>query len=360
MAHRTKNILYCILLCLIIALFSQGEAQADSRVRHADLGDFQLENGGVIRNCRVAYLTAGTLNADQSNIVLVPTWLAGTPQELVEIGFLGPGKIFDSSRFYIVAIESFGGGGSSSPSNSPSQPGRSFPQFGIRDMVRAQHLVLSKHLNIHRVHAVAGISMGAMEAFQWMVSYPTFMDRAIPILGGPWMSSSEMLFWSAQLGILENITECKGSQAAMKALAPLHILHAWAPDYRSARTSPADFPVFLAGEQERLSKYDAMNWAWQVKAILGHNILKDFDGSRKAAAMVRAKCLLVTSANDQMFDKEEAKSFARLFGAETAELNGACGHMAFWCDQENLKSIVNAFLSRNLDSSPASPSVGKK
>ncbi len=361
MSHRIENGRYCILLFLIIIFFIYGVARADGPVRYADLGDFRLENGSIIRDCRLAYLTSGTLNADKSNVVLIPTWLAGTPQELVEIGFLGPGKIFDSSKFYVIAIESFGGGGSSSPSNSPSQPGRSFPGFSIRDMVRAQHAVLTGTLNIHHIHAVTGISMGAMEAFQWMVSYPAFMDQAIPILGGAWMSSPEMLFWSAQLGILENITECKGSAAAMKALAPLHILHAWAPDYRSTNTSAAAFPAFLSSQQERLSKYDATNWAWQVKAILAHDILKDFGGSRKAAAAaIRAKCLLVTSAQDQMFNMEDAKAFARLFGAETAELNGACGHFAFFCDQENLKSIVNAFLSRNMNPSPISPAAGQK
>lgn len=49
-----------------------------------------------------------------------------------------------------------------------------------------------------------------------------------------------------------------------------------------------------------------------------------------------------------------------LFGAETAELNGACGHFAFFCDQENLKSIVNAFLSRNMNSSRMAPAAGQK
>ncbi len=361
MSHRIANGRYCILLFLIIIFFSSGVAGADGPVRYADLGDFQLENGRIIRDCRVAYLTAGTLNADKSNILLVPTWLAGTAQELVDIGFLGPGKIFDSSKFYVIVIESFGGGGSSSPSNSPGQPGRSFPNFTIRDMVRAQHAVLTGTLNIHHIHAVAGISMGAMQAFQWMVSYPVFMDQAIPILGGAWMSSPEMLLWSAQLAILENITECKGSAAAMKALAPLHVLHAWANDYRSANTSAAAFPAFLSEQQERLSKYDATNWAWQVKAIVAHDILKGFGGSRKAAASaVRAKCLLVTSAQDQIMNNENAKAFARLIGAETAELNDACGHFAFFCDRENLKSVVHAFLSRNADSTPTASAAGRK
>ncbi len=356
MLHKTKNSLCCIFFSLTIVILSHSNAWSDTPVRYADLGDFQLESGSVIRDCRVAYLTSGTLNAGKSNVVLVPTWLAGTSQELVEMGFIGPGRVFDSSKYYVIAVESFGGGGSSSPSVSTVQPGKSFPQFSIRDMVHAQHVLLTDHLNIRHIRAVAGISMGGMQAFQWMVSYPAFMDRAVSILGGPWTTSSEMLFWTAQSEILENVGECKGNAAAMKVLAPLHILHAWTPDYRTANTRPAAFPAFLAGEQERFSRYDATDWAWQVKAILNHDILKTFGGSReKAAAAVRAKCLVITSGRDQIVSGEEATAFARLIGAQTAELTGTCGHMAFWCDQENLKKIVHAFLSPDSGSSPEIP-----
>lgn len=349
MRHDRKNM---ILLILASVLLTCGNAWADRVVRYADLGNFQLENGSVIRNCKIAYLTAGTLNNGKSNIILVPTWLAGTSQELVDIGFVGPGKIFDSSQYYIIAVDAFGNGLSSSPSNSSSQPGPAFPRFSIRDMVRAQHILLTEHLNIRHIRAVTGISLGAMQTFQWMVSYPGFMDQAIPVLGSPWITSHDMLFWSAQLGILENVRECKGNAAAMKILAPLHIMQAWTRDYRTANTSPADFPAFLARQQENLSRYDSQNWASQVKAILTHDVLKNFGGSHEqAAAAVRAKCLVITSPQDQIVSKYDAVAFARLLRAETFELKGTCGHFAFLCDQENLKNIINVFLSSNLGTS---------
>jgi homoserine O-acetyltransferase len=346
---RKENKLNRLLLCLTVftlLILAFGIVRAES-VRYADLGDFKLENGSVIRGCRLAYLTMGTLNSDRSNILLVPTWLAGTSRELVDLGFLGPGKIFDSSKFYIVAVEAFGSGGSSSPSNSAAQPAGAFPRFSILDMVRAQHVLLTEHLKIKHILAVAGISMGAIQTFQWMVSYPDFMDQAVAILGGPWMSSYDKLNWAAQLEILENIRECKGNAAAMRALAPLHIMHVWAPDYRVANTSPEAFPAFLAEQQKMLSKYDAANWAAQVRAIDSHDIRKAFDGSgEKAAATVKAKCLIATSPQDRTSYPGTAKAFARLIGAETAELKGECGHFAFLCERENLKKIVNEFLAR--------------
>jgi homoserine O-acetyltransferase/O-succinyltransferase len=343
-----KNHRLNLILFLVISLCFWGNAWALDAPLYAHLGDFKLENGSVLHNCRLAYRTAGVLNAEKSNVILVSTWLAGNSQDLIKTGFIGPGKVFDSSRYFVIAADAFGNGFSSSPSNSAEQPGTSFPQFSIRDLVRAQHILLTRTLNISHVRAVAGISMGAMTAFQWMVSYPGFMDLAIPVCGSPWLTSYEMLFWSAQMEILENVGACKGNKAAMKVLTPLFVMLAWSPDYRAAKTSLNDFPSFLAAEQEKFSQYDAVNWSRQITAIKNHNILKDFEGSgQKTAAAVRAKSLVITSGQDSIIRNEETKSFARLIAAKSAELNGACGHFSFLCDQENLKYFVHAFLSEN-------------
>ena len=271
----------------------------------------------------------------------------GTSRELADIGFIGPGKLFDTSRYYVIAVDAFGNGVSSSPSISSAQPGRSFPHVTIRDMVRAQNILLTRHLDIRHLYAVAGISMGALQVFQWMVSYPDFMDKAVPMIGSPRQTSHDMLIWSAQLSILDQIGESRGSVAAMKALTPLHILLAWTPAYRAAHTKPVAFPAFLADQQEKLSRYDAANWALQARAILHHDILKDFGGSmEKTAAAIRAKTLVVTAGQDQLIYAGEAIQLARLIGAKTAELNGECGHFAFLCDRENLRTVVNGFLDR--------------
>ncbi len=268
MLVKTKTVV--VVLVTLLAL--GGNAWSSDTVRYADLGDFGLENGQMIQNCRLAYRTFGVLNAEKNNAILVSTWLAGTSKELVDLGFIGPGRVFDTSKYFIIAIDAFSNGVSSSPSTSDTQKGKTFPRFTLRDLVRAQHRLLTRHLNLQHLHAVSGISMGAMTTFQWMVSYPDFMDVALPIAGSPWLTSYELLFWSAQVGILESVAECKGGQAAMKTLAPLHVMQVWAPDYRTAQTSVASFPTFLAEAQAALSNYDAGNWIRQVQAIMDHRI----------------------------------------------------------------------------------------
>ena len=361
MPCHVKEIRLHVLVLLTFVFLAGSNTLANDSVQYANLGDFQLDNGSVIRDCRLGYLTAGTLNAQKSNIILVPTWLAGTSKELFALGFIGPGKLFDSSKYFIIAMDSFGNGVSSSPSNSQPQPGQDFPHFSIRDMVRAQHFLLTEKMNIQHVYAVAGISMGSMQTFEWLVSYPTFMDRCIPILGGPWNTSHEMLFWSAQLGILENIAECKGSREAMKALTPLHVMQVWTRDYRTEHTSPSGFSTFLAGEQEKFVLYDAANWASQVRAIMNHDILKNFGGSRvKAAEAARAKCLVISAEQDQIQSIKETRTFACLIHADILELNGACGHFSFFCDHENLKKMVHSFLSGNFRTTKKVTGKGNK
>jgi homoserine O-acetyltransferase len=83
----------------------------------------------------------------------------------------------DSSKYYVIALDSLADGVSSSPSNSKTQPGMQFPKMSIRDVVNAEHEMLTDSLHLTHVHAVMGFSMGGMQAFQWAVSYPEFMDK---------------------------------------------------------------------------------------------------------------------------------------------------------------------------------------
>jgi len=343
-----KRFIRIPIIIAMLFLWSSGAIGQDT-LQFAYIGDYPLENGHVIRNCQIAYRILGKLNSQKSNTILIPTWLAGTTQELVDLGIIGNGKVIDSSRYYIIAVDSFGNGVSSSPSNSAMQPERAFPQFTIRDIVRAQHILLTRHLNIQRIHAVIGISMGGMQAFHWMVLYPDFMEKVIPIAGSPWMTSNDLLLWTAELGIIENVQSCKDGDSAMKALAPLHTLLLWTPRFRVATTKPGSVPEFLSGLEKSFLKYNSTDWAWQVKAIMTHDILKEFDESpEKAAKAVHAKTMVISTTQDQIIYPEPTKTFARLLKAETAELTGDCGHLAFLCESDRLRTLVDGFLKRDL------------
>src|ERR1700682_4648181 len=133
-----------LLLCasLYLATFAAGPAGAQGRPAEgaeqlADPGDVQLQNGGVIEELRLGYRTLGTLNANRSNAIVWPTWLGGKSGDLLK--FVGPGKVVDTTNYFVILVDALGNGISSSPSNSKKQPLMKFPKFGIRDMVESEH-----------------------------------------------------------------------------------------------------------------------------------------------------------------------------------------------------------------------------
>src|SRR5262245_63145250 len=99
-----------------IAIALPGAIACGSGQQIAPLGDLELRNGGVIRSCTIGYRTAGQLDAARSNAVLLIPWFQGTSAQMaLEVG---PGKLIDSSRYFVIVVDPLGNGISSSPSNS--------------------------------------------------------------------------------------------------------------------------------------------------------------------------------------------------------------------------------------------------
>ena len=335
-------------LMLLIFLATPAIVQAQGELSLADLGDFRLENGQVIKDCRLGYRTFGTLNKNRSNAILFPTWLAGTSEDLVTLGFIGPSKLADTSRYFVIAVDAFGNGVSSSPSTSSKQPGRSFPEFSIRDMVKAQHRLLTNHLHLNRLYAVIGISMGGMQAFQWMISHPDFVQKAVSIMGSPRPASYDLLLFNAELQAIETLCAMgEGDASGLKALASLQALATRTPEYYLKNLSRSDVTRALADTEKLLMKYNLTDWAWQLKAIIGHDIYRSPVVSEEDAARVmRTKLMVIVSRNDLMVNPEPSLALAKTLKAETLVLQGDCGHFSFLCEADKVSSAASSFLGR--------------
>jgi homoserine O-acetyltransferase len=313
----------------------------------ADLGDVKLESGQVIHNCRLGYRTVGTLNAAKSNAVLFPTWFTGHSSDIVEE--TGPGKVINSSKYFVVIIDALGDGVSCSPSNSRAQHGTQFPAFSIRDMVDAEHRLATETLHLDHVHAVMGISMGGMQTFQWMVSYPDFMDRAIPIVGTPQQSAYDVMLWQSEATAIEADPAWHGgsytTNPRLPVVALVHDMNLTTPKYRVEHTSRADSEHYFETVRDKgIGDFDANDWLWQLKAMLKQDVAQG--GSlADAAQKVKTKVLVISARQDHMVDPIPALEFADLLHADKLVLESDCGHASPGCEADKVSAAVEKFLA---------------
>ncbi|WP_297695039.1 alpha/beta fold hydrolase [uncultured Eudoraea sp.] len=159
---------------LFIAILSwTNMSYSQSELQLVNIGDFKTTNGDIIRDCKIGYRTFGKLNADKSNVVLMPTWFTGTSEKTINQGFTS--QIMDTTGLYFVIVDALTNGFSASPSNS-----QEFPNISIRDMVNSQYELMVNHLEIEHLFAIVGFSMGGMQTFEWVVAYPVLWIKQFP------------------------------------------------------------------------------------------------------------------------------------------------------------------------------------
>ena len=288
------------------------------RLRLASLGQFRLESGAVIEDAVVGYRTLGSLNAAGSNAVLVAPWYQGTSGQLARQ--VGPGKLVDTSRYFVVLADAFGNGVASSPSSSHAQPGARFPSFSIGDIVESHHQLLRREFGITRLHAVVGISMGGMQAFQWVMTRPDFIERAVAIVGSPQSQPDDRVRLNELIATVRRPATGRVA-GALRQLKP--------------RTAWNEF--WLHPE----------DYVRQAEAIAELDLLRPFGGSfGRAAAGVRIPVLVVTTRGDREVNPEPALAFAAATKSQIVELDGRCGHQAPACERATLWPAVGRFLDR--------------
>jgi homoserine O-acetyltransferase len=331
-------------LCALLIMISVGLCQAAEQQR-VNIGSLNM-TGGKLTQCTLGYRTYGTLASDQSNVVLVPTWLAGRTSDQADM--IGPGKLVDTDRWYVIALDAIGNGISCSPSNSASAPRLKFPPFGIRDMVKAQHRMLALHLGIDHAHAIVGISMGGMQALQWAVVYPDFASKVVTIVATPHPTERDLQAWNAELAAIERAPGWNDGNyvpgTVFRQLTATHNGYLWTPGRAAARAvvngpGPAGKLPAVAASQA----FSAVDWYRQLQAMTSFDLLGHGD-MPVLAGKIKAQLLIITSEQDRMVDPAPSKALAAQKGARLLVLDNDCGHMAPSCEAGKVNDAVKTFL----------------
>lgn len=158
-----------------------------------ECGDVVLQSGMTCRGAKLAYKTFGTLNADQSNVIVYPTSYGA--QHFDTQWMIAEGHALDPSRWFIVIPNMFGNGLSTSPSNiGPPQDKGRYPHVTLTDNVRQQERLLREVFGIEQVALAVGWSMGAQQSYHWGALFPDRVARVAAICGSAKTAEHNFVF----------------------------------------------------------------------------------------------------------------------------------------------------------------------
>jgi homoserine O-acetyltransferase len=348
---------------------------------------FETEGGKPLSPVTLAFETYGYLNADKSNAVLIlhaltgdahaAGWHEGDKNPGWWDNMIGPGKAFDTDRYFVICSNVLGGcQGSTGPASIDPATGKAyaldFPVITVRDMVDAQrHLV--DHLGIDKLLAVAGGSMGGMQALQWVASYPERVRSAIPIATTATHSPQQIAF--NEVGRQSIMSDpnwndgnyyggappAKGMSVARMVghityMSDTSMAEKFGRRFKNTRSSFKFDPEFevegylqYRGENF-INRFDPNSYLYITKAI-DYFDLANGKGLAEILRGKKTRFLVIAFKSDWLYPSYQSQEIARACkraGVETvyAELNSTWGHDAFLIEVEEQSHLVKHFLRK--------------
>jgi len=349
-----------------------------------------LDAGVTLSPFTVAYMTYGTLNAARSNAVLVCHALTGDQFAASQNPItgkpgwwntlIGPGKPIDTDRFFVVCANVLGGCmGTTGPAETDpatGQPfGLSFPLVTIRDMVRAQAMLLDT-LGIEKVLCVIGGSMGGMQVLQWAASYPDRVVSAIPIACAARHSAQNIAFhevgrqaiiadpeWCEGAYYLQGRQPSKGLAVARMAAHITYLSEAALQRKFGRSLQNRDVVSFGFGPDFQIESYlhhqgltfvdrfDANTYLYITRAMDYFDLAADYGGVlAEAFRDSETRFCIISFTSDWLFPTVGNKHVAHALNAAGAnvsfvEIETDKGHDAFLLDEPEMFATVRGFLN---------------
>ncbi len=349
-----------------------------------------LDCGQRLDSFALAYCTYGTLNAARSNAILVCHALTGD-QYVAERQpvtgkpgwwecLVGPGLPIDTDRYFVVCSNVLGGCMGSTGPRSPRPDGRvwgtDFPPLTMRDMVRAQQMLMAR-LRVERLFAVVGGSMGGMQVLQWAATFPDRVFAAVPIATAPYHSAQNIAFNEVSRQAIAADPDFAGGRywedgrvparglAVARMMAHITYLSEEALTRKFGRKTRrenggrASFfgDVFEVESYLRhqgssfVRRFDANSYLTVTRAMDWFDLAAEHDGDLAAAfAGTQTRFCLVSFTSDWLFPTAQSRSVARALNRAAAnvsfvEIETDRGHDAFLLDEPDFYRTLAGFLS---------------
>lgn len=344
--------------------------------------------GATIKNVKIGWEAAGTLNADKSNAILITHFFTATSHAFGKYSkddkvagywdyLIGPGKIVDTNKYYVLSSDTLVNlnvnapnvvttGPASIDPNTGKPYGMSFPVVSIKDFVRVQKALIDS-LGIKKLHAVMGASMGALQAYEWAASYPDNVARIIPVIGTPGVDPFLVAWldvWAAPIRLDPNWNHgdyygktppIEGLKAALKAIT-VHANHwEWAAKtFGMAPADPNKDPAKAFDNQFKIEATLDTIAAARAATADANSLLYLAKANQLASAdpaKIKAPTLLLYTPSDLVFYAPFVEEAAKKIAAggtpvEVEQLKGPNGHLngVFGVAQHGDK--IRAFLEK--------------
>jgi homoserine O-acetyltransferase len=383
------------------------------RTRYVDLpAPLPLDCGRTLDGVRIAYETYGALAHHRDNVVLVCHALSGDahaagysddPEAPSAVdgfgadergirprgglgwwdGMIGPGKAFDTNRYFVICTNLLGScRGSTGPGSLDPATGQpyalDFPVVTVADMVRAEHWALEA-LGIESLLAVGGGSLGGMQALEWAVAYPDRVRGSISIASTARLASQGVAWnaiarnaimadpdWqngayygtgrapTAGIGIARMVGHVTYLSAeAMREKFARRLQNR--DDYSFTLTEP-DFAVesYLRHQADTFAgRFDANSYLYISRALTYFDLARDHGGGQleRAVADVAARFLLVSFSSDWLYPPRDANELAAALRANGKsvvhhEIQASYGHDSFLLEERQQAPIIATFLEK--------------
>lgn len=347
-----------------------------------------LESGAALGPITLAYETYGTLNADASNAVLITHALSGDAHVAGHHGpddrkpgwwdlMVGPGKPFDTNRYFVICSNVIGGcQGSTGPqSTNPAtgEPyGLGFPIITIGDMVRCQRELI-RHLGISKLLCVAGGSMGGMQALDWAVRFPGDVESVMVIAathlsgaqqiafdavgrnaimadpafnGGKYYDSEPPAEGLAVARMLAHITYLSDKMMHQKFGRQLRKQASLSYGFESEFS--VETYLDYQGEQF-VNRFDANSYLYVTKAMDYFDISAPYGSLDAAMRQVKCKVLVLAFTSDWLYPPYQSEQIVYALARQQKDvtycnIQSDHGHDSFLLDLPPMKKIVRGFL----------------